>query len=241
MRGRERWLAVAAVAMIAGCGGGSSRQTASNGPDGGASDAAGTPMPPKLGAQLDRMGRPGVGEFLIATLGGTDAADRQAAYRQADDPKTWLTTPLATNVTIESEIRANIGPFDAIDAGAIINSVALPGCTNTLGYTTPASFNSYDRLVDVLADDELYLDTGKPTCTTYFELELELMAGGTLFHTACGGRTLDEDAPDVLISVLVAGFAGLDRSTGYVPFFHSAATVHADITDTFPFLGPPNP
>lgn len=239
MRGRERWLAAAALAAVAGCGG--SGKAAGDSPDGGASDAPGTPMPPTLGAQLDRMGRPGVGEFLIATLGGADAADRQAAYRQASDPKTWATTPLAKNVTIESELRANIGPFDAIDAGLVINSTTLPGCTNTLGYQKPVGATSYQTLIDILADDELYLDTAKGTCATYFSLELELASAETLLHDTCGGRTLGLDALDVLISVLVAGLAGLDQSARFAPLFHSAATAHADITDAFPFLGAPNP
>lgn len=240
MRGRERWLAAIAIAASAGCGGGGGK-AASDSPDGGASDAPGTPMPPELGAQLDRMGRPGVGELLIATFGGTDAADRQAAYRQASDPKTWLTTPLAKNVTIASELRTNIGPFDAIDAGLVVNSTTFPGCTDTLGYQRPTSVTSYDALIDILADDELYLDTSKATCTTYLSLELEQASAGTLAHDTCGGRMLGLDALDVLLAVLIAGRAGLDQSAGFAPIFHSAATAHADITDAFPFLGAPNP
>lgn len=241
MRGRERWIALALAAVAGGCGGGGG-QTANNGPDGGGTgDAPAMPMPPALGAQLDRMGRPGVGEFLIGTFGDAGAADRQAAYRQAMDPKTWLTTTLATNVTIASELKANLGPFDAIDTGMVINTNTLPGCTDALDYVNPATATSYDRLISLLGDDELYLDTAKATCTTYLSLELELTSSGSFAHTTCGGRMLGHNAFDILLSLLAAGLSGLDVGAGLAPRLHSAATAHADITNTFPFLGAPNP
>jgi hypothetical protein len=247
MRGREHAVALAALAALAGCGGGGGDKTAANGPDGGGSagapnDAAGTPMPPALGAQLDRMGRPGVGEFLIGTFVTADAADRKAAYRQASDPKTWLTTPLATNVTIEDELKANLAAFDAIDAQQPVGTATLPGCGNAFDYHAPTTVTSYTPLADLLGDDQLYLDTAKPTCSQYFSLEIEVV-GRTIAHMTCGGRTLSHDALDTLISMIASGMSGLtiDLNAVLIPVDHSAATPHADVTDTFPFLGAPNP
>ena len=236
MRGLERWLALAA---LAGCGG-STGKAASNGPDAG-SDAGGTPMPPKLGAQLDRMGRPGAEQFLIATLGGTDAAARHAAYEQASDPTTWLTTTLSTNVTVASELQANLPLFDSIDTGQLAASATL-GCGDAFDYTPPATPTSYTALANLLGDDQLYLDTTKATCEQYMALELE-QANRNLTHTTCGGRILSYDAVTGTLALIMSGVSGLklDLNGTLIPLYHSSATVHADITDAFPFLGPPNP
>jgi hypothetical protein len=238
MRGLEIWLALAA---LAGCGGGHGGQAAGNGPDGG-SDAGGTPMPPALGVQLDRMGRPGVGEFLIGTLGDAGAADRRTAYQQASDPTTWLTTTLATNVTVSSELQGNLALYDSIDTGQGVGTTTLVGCTNAFDYTTPATGTSYAALATLLADDQIYLDSAKTSCSQYLALEIE-QVGHTVLHSTCGGRILSYDAIDTLLSLVMSGLSGLtfDSNALLVPLDHSAATVHADITDTFPFLGPPNP
>jgi hypothetical protein len=246
MRDRDRIIAALLVALAA-CGGGKANNAdVDAGPagDGGNPDAAGMPMPPALGAQLDRMGRPGVAELLVAPFGGADAADRQAAYRQAADPAAWKTTQLATNVTVESEFKTNLGPLDAIDNGFVANQTTFPGCGNALFYLPPVTATSYLGLADVLADDQLYLDTSKPTCAVYLALEIEQASTLTILHTTCGGRTLRYDALDVLVSVLAAGLAGVQSRGEAIPFaprLNSKLAAHTDVSDSFPFLGAPNP
>jgi hypothetical protein len=250
MRDRERMTgargcALALAAALAGCGGSSAAQDAGSvgDDDGGPPDVPGMPPPPALGAQLDRMGRPGIADLLIAVFpaSGPDLASQKDAYNRASDPTLWRTTVLRTNVMIEDELKANIAAFDAIDTSQVQNMVTLPGCGNTLGYSPPVNALAYRGIADLLADDELYVDTSRATCTVYLALELEYANGGSPVHMACGGRIPAYDALDVLYEVLASGAVGLDQANGFAPRLHSTAAAHADVKDTFPFLGAPNP
>ncbi|HEX4421463.1 MAG TPA: hypothetical protein VH165_26290 [Kofleriaceae bacterium] len=238
--------ALALAAALAGCGGSSAaRDAGSVGDDdgGGPPDGAGMPPPPALGAQIDRMGRPGIADFLVAVFpaSGPDPASQKDAYNRASDPTLWRTTTLRTNVVVEDELKANIAAFDAIDTSQVQNMLTLPGCGNTLGYSPPVNLLAYRGIADLLADDELYVDTSRATCTVYLALELEYANGGSPVHMACGGRIPAYDALDVLYEVLASGADGLDQANNFAPRLHSTATAHADTKDTFPFLGPPNP
>jgi len=245
-RDRARLAAViAALGALAGgsaapfgCGGGHGSDDASTG-----SDAATTPLPPTLGAQIDRAGRPGITDALIAAFAasGADPSAQKAAYNQAPDPATWKTIPVRAGVTIDDEIKANVAVFDAIDNGLVQNAKTLPGCGNALGYIGPPSATTYRAAADLFADDQLYVDSSKPTCAVYFALELEQTKGGSFVHSTCGGRTLTHDALGVLTSVLAAGLDdGLDPANGFAPRIHASITAHVDVSDTFPFLGPPH-
>ncbi|HET9625350.1 MAG TPA: hypothetical protein VFP84_28475, partial [Kofleriaceae bacterium] len=183
----------------------------------------------------------GVGDVIVGALGDAGAMARRLAYGALADPAAWKTAPLAPGVTVEQELATNLAPIDAIDTGQMINMQTSPGCGNALAFRLPASATSYLALADLLADDQLYLDTSKPTCTVYLALELELASAGDLQHTSCGGRTLRHDALDALLSVVTLGRAGLDPLDAFAPRLRSTATAHPDITDTFPFLAAPNP
>ena len=229
-------LAVVVVALAA-CGDSKAK------PDGATGDSAGPDVPgksppPVLGAQIDRVGRPGINTMLIATFAA--AADKQAqkdAYNQASDPATWKTTMLRTNVTIEAELQANLAAFDGIDSPTF-----AAACGNALDYARPVSPTSYQGGADVFADDQLYIDPAKPTCNVFMALEIEQGRSGSPGHTECGGRTLTHDAIDVIYSVLASGvFDGLDQATGFAPRIHGSLTPHTDVTATFPFLGLPHP
>jgi len=194
----------------------------------------GMPPPPVLGAQLDRVGRPAISTLLIAVFAApADQTAPKDAYNHAPDPATWKTTLLRTNVTIEAELQASLAAFDAIDTGA------ATGCGNALAYTVPINAISYRPGADLLADDQLYVDTSKQTCNIYLALEIERGSLGRFTHTECGGRTLAHDAIDVTYSVLASGIDGLDPLTGFGPKIHGSLSAHPDIKDTFPFLGPP--
>ncbi|HEY0195772.1 MAG TPA: hypothetical protein VGC42_31880 [Kofleriaceae bacterium] len=233
-------LALAACSNDAGPAGSSDDAGPGSGSDAG-SDAPGMPPPPALGAQLDRMGRAGVADVLIASLpsAGADPAGQKARYNQAADPATWKTTMLRTNVTVEAELMANIGMFDVLDLS--LGTSAVPGCGNTLGFKPPVAALSYQVIADVLADDEIFIDTARATCSIPFALELERFTSNV--HSTCGGRPPTQDAVDVLYSILMAGSDGLNlMATGAPPRVHGASVPHADTSnDTFPFLGAPSP
>ena len=227
-------LLVVLAAALAGCHGSGA---GSEVPVHDGNEGAGAPPPPALGAQIDRMGRPAITSSLIAVFAADGAAKtaQKDAYNQAPDPATWKTTMLPTNVTIERELEANLAVFDAID-----NGLAIPGCGNALSYVRPPSATSYQNAADLLADDQLYVDTSKTTCTVYLALEIEQASAGSSVHYACGGRMLKHDVIDVTYSVLAAGLAGLDPANNFAPKLHDGVAPHPDVKDTFPFLGAPH-
>jgi hypothetical protein len=231
----------AAVIALSGCGGGPPENPVHH--DAGNLDAAPAPPPPALGAQIDRMGRPLIGTALIGVLAQDQAAARDA-YNHAPDPATWLTTLIRPNVTIEAEIETNLAVFDGWDKGS---SLGIAGCGNAIRYLFPTQApgpeSSYRELGDLLADDQLYVDTARTSCPIYLALELEMASRGNAPHITCGGRMPSHDVVDMTYSVLAAGLDGLDvPSNNYAPKIHDGVAAHADLKETvFPFLGPPHP
>jgi hypothetical protein len=233
---------LAAIAMVAACGGDSTNGfDGAIDHDGGFADAASEPAPPILGAQLDRAGRPLVKTLLIgAYASSASQAALRAAYDAAPDASAWRTTTLAGSVTIERELAANLAVFDAFDRGQSPANIPDPGCGNGLLYGPPASAASYVAAADLLADDQIYVDTSKATCNVYLELEVQAASGGALAHLTCGGRTPSHDVVDVTYSVLAAGVAGLNQAAQLAPRLRDGVSAHGDVKETFPFLGPPH-
>jgi hypothetical protein len=85
----------------------------------------------------------------------------------------------------------------------------------------------------VLADDELYVDTGVGTCGQYLAVELETL-GALPAGTDCGGRTPLENTIDTTYSLLATGM--LSGVTNGIPMDGDGV---ASLT-TFPFLADPN-
>jgi hypothetical protein len=236
----SRVISFVVLAGLAGCGRGT------RAPDGAVSDAVGNPdamgfpAPPALGAQIDRMGRPAISTALVAVLASAGPAKtaQKDAYNHAADPAAWRTTMLQTNVTVERELRGNLAVLDAIDRGL---TTPMAGCGSALMYVGPPGASTYQGAADMFADDQLYVDTARQSCSVYLALEFEHASGGTVPHSTCGGRMLGHDVIDATYSVLVSGLGDYDPRRGdLVPKIRDGATVHPDITDTFPFLGPPH-
>jgi hypothetical protein len=206
-------------------------------------DAPTLPRPPTLGAQIDRMGRPAISTALIALrdANGTARTAQKDAYNHAADPATWRTTTLRTGTTIERELERNVAVFDALDRGLSTPAGMLPGCGNPLIPSTSTGSTFYRLTADLLADDQLYVDTSKASCSVYLALEIERATAGRIDHVTCGGRMLTHDVIDATYSVLAAGVDGLDAAPAFAPLVHDGAEAHGDVKDTFPFLGPPVP
>ncbi len=228
----------AGALALGGCGSGSPGQPMVQ-HDGGPLDSAPIPPPPVLGTQLARMGRPLTTTALIGVLqpAQTQAAMR-VAYNQASDPAAWASTTIGgPNGMIGAEIAANLAVFDAWDIG--FAKVAKPGCGNPLGGLAP---DVYSMPTALFSDDQLYIDTFQPSCTTYLALEIEV-ANRVQAHTQCGGRMPSHDVVDMTYSVLAAGLQGLAApSSNYAPTIPDGVAAHTDLKETvFPFLGPPHP
>lgn len=231
--------AVAAALALAACGDNKAGIDNTVHHDADVPDSAAFPAPPALGPQIDRVGRPAISAALVAPLTAAGALRTQIkdAYNHATDPAMWKTTALQTNVSIERELEINLAVFDAFDKGM---SVAGAGCGNAMRYAGPPSTTSYQVAADLLADDELHVDTSKASCTVYLALEMEYASSGQLPHTTCGGRMPSHDVIDTTYSVLAAGTAGVDPFNDFAPKLHDGVAAHGDIKDTFPFLGPPH-
>ena len=206
-------------------------------------DAQPLPPPPTLGAQIDRMGRPAISTALVALRDANGAAKtaQKDAYNHATDPATWRTTTVKTGTTIERELEENLAVFDALDRGLSTPAGMLSGCGNPLVRSTSTGSAFYRLTADLLADDQLYVDTSKASCSVYLALEIERATAGRIVHATCGGRMLTHDVIDATYSVLAAGLDGLGAAPTFAPLVHDGAAAHGDVKDTFPFLGPPVP
>jgi hypothetical protein len=167
---------------------------------------------PILGAQIDRVGRPGVSTILIDAYNAGAMADlTRDNYNHDATQASWATT-------WSEKIRASAAIWDALDTQ----------CGNTLGAAAgPASASTYSATAALFADDQLYVDAGGTGCTQY--MAVELGASGQFSDGSCGGRIPAYDTTDVTLSLLVVGSEsglgdGVSLSAG---------------SDTFPFLADP--
>ncbi len=119
------------------------------------------------------------------------------------------------------------------------------GCRNNILYNglpgggAPAA-TSYATLAGLLADDELYVDTGAASCIAYLAVEAEAVID---IPPTCGGRSPEYDVIDYSYSMLAMGLKGFNiATTPFTALVTDGATVHADVDqDVFPYLGAPNP
>ncbi|HZL19042.1 MAG TPA: DUF4331 family protein [Polyangia bacterium] len=182
----------------------------------GSGGTGGTSGPPTLGTQIDRIGRPAINTAI------SDPFDGDATMHGAKQDAYNVATP-ATGSTFEAAFEANLAILDSLDTV----------CGNQFAADkTKTDATRYKALADVLADDQLYIDTSSGTCTTY--LGVEANATGIIPNTDCGGRTLSEDVIDESYSLLAIG-----ATTGVGDGVAADDKASAQ-TATFPFLAPPN-
>jgi len=239
-------LAWTLLALVS-CGGG---DDGGGPPDGLPADAPPSfPALPRIGTQIDRMGRPLIAAGLIGlrdTVAG-DADLKRDAYNQAADPNKWASTEVAAGRTVTAELMANLPLFDVFDRqNPAIQPTPPLGCQNQLFYNggpPPGGNpdpNSYRFLAELFADDMIYLDTKLETCTRYLPLEIEYTSATLIMHSDCGGRAPTHDAVDALYSALIAGVAGFTSQPVVLPKIADGVPPHADLTATFPYFGPPH-
>lgn len=183
--------------------------------DGGMSTTfRGADNPPSPGTQIDRAGRPAINTALIATFSDDDTAKgmMKDGFNAATpaDAADW-----------SAAIAASLGILDSLDAT----------CGNQLLADTEAGADRYMALAGILADDQLYVNTGSGTCGVYLGLEAEIVGALGAGEGGCGGRTPTDDIIDRSYSVLAAGIlTGVDDTIANDDAAHDV--------DTFPFLAP---
>jgi len=213
-------------------------------------DAFVTPAAPKIGAQIDRMGRPAINTALDHTFDANDTSKQAAkdAYNAEGDPSKWATTTLGTaQDTIPAEFAGNLGVIDALDS-----SDTQSGCSSNVTKTDPnvrqplydtdpvsgAGAKAYGGLAGVLADDELYVFTGTGTCTFYLGVEGAAVLGVSP-PADCGGRAPTYDVIDISYTALAIGL-GPVLANQLVPDGIAADDDPKANDTTFPFLGAPH-
>jgi len=208
---------------LAGCGNGSGNN---NTPD-----MAGFPAAPTIGAQIDRMGRPGVNTALTDPFWDTKGDGtgleahhaKQDTYNQAD-PSMWA--------SFAPTIKKSIAVYDSLDQDLV--AAGTQSCGNQLAYGA-LGMADYTLLSVVLADDELYVNSNNGTCAAYLGVEAATLGSA---NSDCGGRTPTENTIDVTYAALASAAvlaAGPPNLNGV-----AADTDGSPGQDAFPFLGAPN-
>ena len=181
------------------------------------------PPPPRVGAvQIDRMGRAAVNTALTNPFFRESVASEESQherilddYNAANDPSQWV-------ARFSSLIASNLAILDGLDG--VCGNQVLAGPAPVAG--------RYKALADILADDQLYVNTASGTCNQYLAVEANAIG---IANTDCGGRTPLENTIDITYSVVAIG-----RLTGVTNGVTSDADGTASLT-VFPFLDRPVP
>jgi hypothetical protein len=181
------------------------------------------PPPPNLGAvQIDRMGRAGVNTALTNPFLRESVASEESqhevivdAYNAAHDPSQW-------GAMFSSLIAPNLAILDGLDG--VCGNQVLAGPAPVAG--------RYTALANILADDQLYVNTASGTCNQYLAVEANAIG---IANTDCGGRTPLENTIDITYSLVAVG-----ALTGVTNGITSDADGTASLT-VFPFLDRPVP
>ncbi|MEA2588851.1 MAG: hypothetical protein QOH66_1778, partial [Actinomycetota bacterium] len=178
--------------------------------------AAETVAAGKFPIRLERFGRVGVKNQLLAEL-GVDTVNRDLDLRELYDQEDPF--QLAPNYlgAYRARLNANLTALDGIDGK--IDCPLPPDGTHPL--------------TELYLADYQVVDVAKPYAEdSYLEIEQALLQGRA--HVTCGGRSLNDDALDANLTFYVTGGNGPRISDGV-----DQATVRA--SDSFPYLAPPNP
>jgi len=142
----------------------------------------------------------------------------------------------------KGDTAAGVGTVCADDCtSAQVGTITATACGNQVLFnggtldTTPAA-DSYSALANIMAADELYLDTSKTTCQFYLAVEFGVVTGGG--NSTCGGRAPQYDVIDFSLSAIAAGLSGF--TTALVPKLGDGVGPHTDYLATFPYLGLPH-
>lgn len=184
------------------------------------------PLPPFVGQQIDRMGRPGISRLLLNpfNLAGSGKTlpmvqdSYNASLSQTDTQSGW------PSFAARPYIAENLAVFDGIDGN----------CGNQLSATagSPAPATRYATLAGLLANDVLNLDTTKKSCGKYLALE----RGDTV---ECGGRAPALTAANNVVDLTINLLAGAPTTPFTTGPTSDGDGVSPNI-DASPFLLTPN-
>ncbi len=165
---------------------------------------------------LERLGRPEVKNFMLSRK-DFDTVNRDIELRDLYNNEDAFHLAQDYLGAYRARLNATLAFFDGLD-----------GKTDW-----PLDARGAHPLSELLLADFLVVDPSKPFVEqSTFEIEQAMLAGRA--HSTCGGRPLNDDVVDKLLTWLVNGGNGPPIRDGV-----DQATVRA--SNTFPYLAPPNP
>ncbi len=179
------------------------------------------PFTRRPGAQVDRMGRPGVNTALTNPFYRESVPTELAAHDAVVDAYNASGNRSEWQSSFAAEIATNLAILDSLDT--VCGNQLLAGPSPVAG--------RYAALASVLADDRLYVNTGSGSCMQYLGVEANALG---ITNNDCGGRTPLEDTIDTTYSLLAAGV--LSGVTDGVPVDGDGMAS----LSVFPFLAEPN-
>jgi hypothetical protein len=167
--------------------------------------------------RVERVGRPEVKNMMLAPK-DFDLVNRDLEIRDLYNMEDAFDLGDSYAGAYRARLDANLAFWDGLD-GKI---------------DWPVDAEGRHPLTDLVLDDYLVVDVGKPYVEQGSFLEIELAARRGEAHTTCGGRTLNDDVMDTLFTQLVNAGHGPTIRDGV-----DSATRPA--TASFPYLASPNP
>lgn len=166
--------------------------------------------------RLERYGRPDVKNLLIFP-NRFDGINRDIELRDLYNQEDAFTIGSAYGNALRTRMNSNLPFWDGLD-----------GKTDW-----PLDAHGVHPLTELFINDFMVIDVSKPFAgESYFEIERSALKGAP--HRTCGGRSLNDDALDTFLTIMVNGGDGPRISDGV-----DEATVRA--SDAFPYLAPPEP
>lgn len=167
-------------------------------------------------ARFERIGRPEVKNFVLQPQ-ARDQVNRDLEIRDLYNQEDAFKVGQPYLGAYRARLNANLAFYDGID-----------GKTDW----QPDERGNHP-LTELLLADFLAVDVSKPYHeASFFEIERAMLQGRS--HDTCGGRSLNDDITDTLLSVFINAGNGPRISDGV-----HQATVRGSLA--FPYLAPPNP
>ena len=169
----------------------------------------------KRPVRLERVGRP---EMKNITLSAKifDPVNRDLEIRDIYNEEDAFNLSKHYVGAYRARLNANLAFFDGLDDKV----------------DWPLDQHGNHPLTELLLADFLVLDASKPFCeTSYFEIEQAMLEGRE--HTTCGGRWLNQDLVDFLLTLYINAGKG-------PPIRDGVDAPIAWSSKVFPYMAPPN-
>ncbi len=167
-------------------------------------------------ARQDRVGRPEIKNFIMMDK-SADAVNRDLDIRDLYSEEDAFNLRPDYQAAYRARLNGSMKVYDGLD-----------GKTDW-----PLDESGSHPLTELLLADFLVIDVSKPFAdVSYFDIESAMLRG--IAHQTCGGRWLNDDIVDTVLTLLVNNFNGPRVSDG-------VEQTTAPAKHEFPYLQPPNP